>query len=113
MSRITISVRTTEPNVALVVALRRVTGTGIGDLATAVAQGTPLIDEDVFTNPTSAQLAKLRGVLALLGVASIPVFVKQDGRDITEHQLLESLIASEAVLAKNRAAADVRRKPVH
>lgn len=109
MSRVTISVRITEPNVALVVALRRVTGTGMGDLATAVAQGTPLIDEDVFTNPSSAQLSKLRAVLALLGIASIPVFVKQDGRDITEHQLLEALIASEAVLAKARAVADAKR----
>ena len=104
MPVISICVRDAEPNPALVVALRRVTGGSIADLASAVSQGTPLYEEEVFDQPADGQVERLQELLRLLRVTALQVVISEDGREIEEMALLNQIRAWQSALARTRAA---------
>lgn len=104
MSSLTISVRDAEPNPALVIALRRATGGQVGDLAAAVFNGTPLIEEDVAENADAAQIERIEQLLALLRVTALQVVIARDGREIPEEEMLSQLRVWRTSLARLREA---------
>ncbi|HUP92592.1 MAG TPA: hypothetical protein VM074_10125 [Solimonas sp.] len=105
MSRITISVRGADPNPALVMALRRVTGLGVAEIAEALSQGTPLFDEDLFEAHAEGQLQRLHQVLTYLRITSLQLFITEDGRPLSESRLTDAVNAWELVLARAHAPA--------
>jgi hypothetical protein len=105
MPRIAIALNNVHPYPTLVVALRRITGRGIGELAAALSLSQPLFDDELLKPPAARQFEIVRQLLTLISVAAVPPVIEEDGRAIDEQRLRDLIENWE------RASPDLARAP--
>jgi hypothetical protein len=99
MARLRISAPTLRPSPMLVMALLRAMGGSSVDIAAALINRAPLLDEDLPEFPPPEQAARVRSLLKLLGVTAVAPVILLGDRPLPEQQLHELLEAPERLAA--------------
>jgi len=95
MSRVTISTAPCDPSASLVSEIRRVTKLGVLDVRERLSSGSPVFDQELFSNRTEDVFAKARALLSALEGGGHRPLVAEDGRPITPAILRNILQTSE------------------
>lgn len=95
MPNISIKIPNTATSALVVAAVRAATGRGIGEIATAIQESTPIFCGELFARPREVTIRSVVTLLQKLEELGIPVSIEEGGQAISPSVLRNIVRSSE------------------